>query len=54
MSRPACSAIAATTAGWQWPALFIEIPAMQSTKRRPSASNRDAPSPRTNATGWRR
>lgn len=53
MSRPACSRMAATTFGWQWPVPSTEMPARKSRYSLPSASHSRQPSPLTKAMGKR-
>src|ERR1017187_8150753 len=43
---PACSRMASTTRGWQWPVATTAMPALKSRKRFPSTSSTMAPSPR--------
>jgi hypothetical protein len=51
MSRAACSWIAATTCGWQWPVLQTAMPERKSRYSVPSTSTRTQPSPASNSTG---
>src|SRR5450759_2829013 len=44
-NRLACSSIAATTFGWEWPVVTTAIPAVKSRNRLPSTSVTQQPSP---------
>ena len=54
MSSAACSLIAATTCGCEWPVLVTAMPAAKSRKRLPSMSSTVRPSPRTGTIGYAR
>ena len=53
ISRPACSWIAATTCGWQWPVLQTATPERKSRYSTPSESTSTQPEPDANSTGKR-
>src|SRR5271157_74986 len=53
MSFAACSCMAATTLGWQWPRLLTAMPATQSTYSFPFTSHTRAPLPLVRTMGWR-
>jgi hypothetical protein len=53
MSRPACSWIAETTCGWQWPVLHTATPERKSRYSLPSESTSTQPDPDANSTGKR-
>jgi hypothetical protein len=52
-SRAACSWIARTTCGWQWPVLHTATPLRKSRYWLPSASTSTAPEPEANSIGKR-
>ena len=53
ISRAACSWIAATTCGWQWPVLHTATPERKSRYSTPSESTSTQPEPDANSTGKR-
>src|SRR5437868_4637805 len=52
--RSACSFIAATTLGWEWPVVTTAIPAVKSRNRLPSTSVTQQPLPRSMTNGYDR